>query len=549
MATTTVLLDDATTHLAASARTIEATLSAETVAAGSAITVTVTHTVGAAPSHLVPNIVSLILERDDGAGTGTDIRTIDLIAAGLTEGGSVMVTIDLTDTGAAGGAARCGVLELNLRVAKTDGGVGQNYDYESNGDTTSNSATGHAHTRTRGWCRGSTTATVTTSNVSFGGAEPDPYAYDDDIFHRITLGATPYFSRSLNHLVAAGSLNTSSASGTTVFQNQFVDVLDDRFAAAAATVPASASVTQADTRTGLSGGAPVWTVLTTVTDDSINVDPRLTVDIQLQSNNRTFGTPPTAFDAGQQRLSSDLGFLTARITNARDEGVNGLTGTMKMWDEGELTGSEGTPVNSASFTTSTQGGEVGWAAASGLLPLSWDEVLPGGNWVCLVDVTTADIDGATYIVDDDEVFSLLSIDPRIRVLTAGGPQTPAEGALFQPGMVLVVGLTAIDIDANELVTPDEAPNVIIARLNQATGQAQYLSSTNVWTNWSGAADEHALAETVGGSNVWVTTFSAAVTGDGTWGSRDIFLVGQAVIDGSPYHSMYQIPTIDVSRVR
>lgn len=70
------------------------------------------------------------------------------------------------------------------------------------------------------------------------------------------------------------------------------------------------------------------------------------------------------------------------------------------------------------------------------------------------------------------------------------------------------------------------------------GRPEYLhNSTFVWTQFNGSTDGttlfHELPETIpGSSRAYVRTFTAAETAG--WGTYDIFVVGKATLDGTPY---------------
>lgn len=83
--------------------------------------------------------------------------------------------------------------------------------------------------------------------------------------------------------------------------------------------------------------------------------------------------------------------------------------------------------------------------------------------------------------------------------------------------------------------------VLMARLQHTgpnIGRPEYLhNSTFAWTQLNGSTDGttlfHELPETIpGSSRAYVRTFTAAETAG--WGNYDIFVVGKAVLDGTPY---------------
>jgi hypothetical protein len=366
-------MDDVATH---GTNVLEWTATAEVqdTPAGQAVVVTIIRTVlGVPPSD--PNTLTLRYTTD----TGAVVRSVSL----NTTASSQTNTFHFTNDGTSTGTARCGTVEIKLQATRTDVGT---YDVETDGTPNTPPATFDTHLD-RGWIRGTTTYTVSLSNVSFGGAAPAPFAYDDSIFHRTVLGAAPFKSETIDHNVLT-EITGTSASATVTFDRQFANVVDNRFPATpsnrvgAATFPNS-SLT----------GSP-WTTAT-ATNATVSIDPRLFTTHLLQIDNSTYSTPPlSGADPDNTREVTKLGFLAFRITNARGEGANGVTVSEELRDQAQLLASGDYPARTG-VVTDTRGGQAGWAPTF----LTWDDTLPEGTWRHKTTLTTSD---ATGLDNDNE---------------------------------------------------------------------------------------------------------------------------------------------------
>ncbi len=393
-------LDDAATHATNVLEWI-ATAAIQDTPAGASVVVTITRaTAGAPPGN--PATLTLRYTTD----TGVVIRTVALDTAAASQSDTFFFTHD----GTSGGTPRLGTVEIKLQATRTDVVA---YDVETDG-TPNTPPTGFDSHLDRGWIRSSGTAQTSMSNVTFGGAVPTVVAYDDSIYHRIVLSAIPYKSETLNHLILPDSQTSTSTSATATFDRQFANVADNRFPAtqvverAAATAPNSALT-----------GQP-WMLLTEVTEASLTFDVRLrTVPHLLQINDSVYGTPPsTKNDPDSVRKTSELGFLSFRIINARAEGVNGLALSEELRDVAQLLQAGDYPARTGVSTT-TRGGEAGWASTF----MTWPDSLPEGVWVHKTTLTTPDTVGLDVNNVHNYTLEGLSVKPRFDALafaTSGG---------------------------------------------------------------------------------------------------------------------------------
>lgn len=305
------------------------------------------------------------------------------------------------------GTARAGMIEIFVQVQRVANIAWGPVD--SRGGGTPPAAT--THNWARGYLRAPVTlSTFSISNVSLGSSEPSPFGFPDSIFTRGTLDAIWYRAGAL--ALAARQSGSDKRTDTGVSQTGITR--DYTWDTTATTITGKGRVnnsfivgsTLTDIRFTLpntnfggdneyvwanSGHASGFVVsgqnLDTV--NKITVDPRITFSQIMQLNDSAFATPPASGDDGTQRLTNDLGFLAARAVNSRSEGINSLAWTEKLWDNGELVGSEASPVASRSTTSATKGGQTGWSDAF----LIWDETLPTGIWKQKEIITTTDATG------------------------------------------------------------------------------------------------------------------------------------------------------------
>lgn len=498
-----------------SRRHFVATADLQDQAAGGAVVVTVTNSAIGAIPPAAPDTFELRYITDDGA----TIRTVTL----NNTAGSQTDTFYFTDTGLVGGSPRCGTLELHLRVVKTTGGPTATYSTDTDG-TPNTPPTGFTTTiLDKGWIRGTTTLVEDISNVGLGSAPNTPGAYDDSLYVRLTAGATAYVARTLSVALSAGSLSGSTDSTVNIVRDlTFANVVDERFAAAVTTVTVAVTVPNA-TLTGLP-----WTVFTSTTDDSIDVDPRIRIIPLFQLDDDTYGTPPLSKNvADHKRLGSQQGFMCGRFINARGEGINGLTYNVALDPD-----KPGSPVTQTGKTTTTQGGQAGWGNGF----TAWSSSLPGGLWVKSVDITgPTDIDTDSYLslaAGENNDYFLVATDLNLKMVCGTAPLNAADGGSHvTPDMDLFVGATLWDTVNDVLVSLDAEPTVTIVRFNFTTFTLQYLDSD--LTTWVAVAGNTPYRHTMPENPFEPGTYVLSLNTNG-WTEDDFFIVVRGVYDGAPY---------------
>lgn len=134
----------------------------------------------------------------------------------------------------------------------------------------------------------------------------------------------------------------------------------------------------------------------------LNVDARITATHLLQADN-TFSTPPMSEnDPDDARYANDIAYVATRFTNARGEGLNGLTFSSNLFDapSGAIIGT--TEHLRTGLTTATQGGQTGW----GPLRL-FNDGSPTGSWRKTVDVTApSTIDADTHLLSATKDYTV-----------------------------------------------------------------------------------------------------------------------------------------------
>ena len=268
-----------------------------------------------------------------------------------------------------------------------------------------------------------------------------------------------------------------------------------------------------------------WTVATTLTETTRTIDPRLTFTHLLQLDDNTFGTPPSSKDtASKQRLTSQIGFLSARITNANGSGINSISWTTTLQDHAHLVSAL-----TATATSTTQGGQAGWGDTF----LNWTSALPGGQWDKSCTITSPS--GATGLESGNtDTYSLIASNPNLRLICGGGPASLGDDVKhWSPGMPFEVGLCVFNTATLTTVALDSGPTAFIGRLNYATGTVEYLDSDGVtWVAATGAsAYAHPLTASPYDANAYLTSFTGVQTAG--WGTADLFVVGRCTVGGVP----------------
>lgn len=490
-----------------------ATATVQDTAAGSSVTVTWAQALGGISGD-PPTGGELNFYVDNGA---TLVRQI-VLNASTVQGSSH--TFHFTDTGSSGGTARSGTIRLRARTFRQ--GTATNHD--ANSDSGGTAPVGMSvHTTDQGWIRGTTTATVKVSKDGGAGAATALLAYPDTITGRATLGAAPYASRTLT--ITLGPASAVSASSTTTTFDSALGTADSRFPAAATAYTPTITVPNATLT------SQPWTSLTTTTPTNATVDPRITESQHFQVDDNAFGTAKAA--SLRQMLSTESGFLWSIIRNARSEGVNGLSITKT------LTPTKPGSAVTGSTTTTTQDSQAGVSGR-----LDWTSSKPGGTWTPSGDVTSpAGISADTHFVQDTGTFTMLVADPRILVLSSAGPTSKDNharpGEAFQGGCAVYKAGTRTTVAVDSDGAGGHKAYAAFIRLQDTgthAGRGEYLESDG--TTWTAitatgqAIYHHQLTQTRASSGIYTKTFTAEQTAG--WGTYDIFIVGEAVIDGTPY---------------
>lgn len=552
------------TRSAGNTREFVATAATQDTAAGGSVVVTITHTpVGALAPPAPATAFEIYFVCDDGISvdgitpiSGQSLRVLD---NGYPSGATQTQTFHFTSNTLVTGAARCGTIEMVLRVVNSVGDPLQDYDVQSDGSPNTVPA-GWSTTLDRGWIRGTTTATSALSNVAAGGAKNSPASYPDSIFHRLTLGHSHFKS------VAGGTdvegvkldvgspvvLTSTPTSSTTIFDATHSTVVDERFAAASASHGTAATPSNS-ALTGLP-----WTVFATYTADSMTFDPRLTASHLFQIDDDVFGTPPTSKNVtAKEMLTSQTGFMATRIVNARSEGQNGITVSQLM--DPVL---PGTDVGPTSGVTATQGGEAGWSPF-----LTWGSSKPGGTWNKTSDVTApSTIDGNTYLLSGTDAYTMLAVNPNFRVIVNGGVATGGQtGDHWHPGETMQVAGALANFGTMDLLTPlntaGKEPKCVIARFRDngqvetlradtyGSGLTAHLVTAATWVTLPDDSDPTTLgnlislfnAESILGSGadgrVWLVQIASSVTA--TFDTHDLVVIARFYdSSGTPYSNSF-----------
>lgn len=429
--------------------------------------------------------------------------------------GAVSQTISyfFTSDGLSGSSARHGTVEMKLRVQNP------NYNVESDGSPNS-VPIGATGTGDRGWIRGTTTGVESLSNTGAGSAPNAPAAYDESLFARVTASSQAYAAYTLTTTLTHGSLSGATNSTASVNRDvTFANVVDERFAAAATTVGMSYTVANA----ALTGSPQ--TVYTSTTDSTLSVDPRLTCTHHFQTDNDVFTL--ALDDNTNQMLSTQQGYLWPIVKNARSEGINNLTVSQTLDPV-----AAGTTIGPISGLTSTQDGQAGVGVR-----LDWTASKPGGTWDKSVDVTApSDIDDAAYLLNSTDTYTLLAVDPRVRVVVyLGQSGSSASGRHLEPGDSLKATVTAFSTETRKRLTPDVGTvGLMLIRWNEDLTRFEFVEADGVtWTNWASTttAAVSATMTDAGDGVTFITTLSST----SGWGLKDIVAVNAVLkINGTPY---------------
>lgn len=503
-------------------------------AAGASVTVSITQTAVGDTPPAVPDSFTLQFFDDNGVA----IRSIALTPGAASQG----QTFAFTSNGAAGSPARAGTVELGMRVTKTTGGPTATYDWGTR-TTPKTAPTGYTGSDDQGFMRATTTVELSASNAGAGGATPSVFAYPDAVSQRATTGAAFYVSRTLTLTFGPRTGASQSTVGPTFDRAQ--GTVDPGFPAARQDAVQSVAVPNA-TLTGLPA-----TVFTATTVVPAPVDPRLTRSPLFQIDDNTYGTPPLSKNQPMhRRLTSQQGFLASRTTNARGEGVNGVT-----YDVALTPDRPGNAVMQTGVVTATRGGEAGWASSF----QSWSSSLPGGLWRKTYVVTSpSGYTAGTYVINAPGTstdYFLVAVDPDVSAdLIVGGTVRDRH---LHAGDALIVGLEL----QNSLVTdsvlkPDSDADgplvvVLLKRPNADASGSEYLAADMTWKptiNPDGSralVTRHRVPVVVGtGDQVFRRIFPAQVLAD----TSDVAITGRMVREGAAYQTKVVREVVDATNV-
>lgn len=507
---------------------------------------------GGVPTSAAPTAARVdVLE----ASSATIVQTFTVAAPGTNE------TFSFTAT------SKAGTYRLRVQIQRV--GAPGALDYLVNSDNTSTLlATGQTNDWGAGFLRaGTTIASLSFSDAALGGAAPSAnrFVYPKSQFFRTTFGHQVLAqTRTITLSQRQAGVERSTDNATTGTANP--GVLDvTRTGGVGAASGVNNAFLAADTGTvarlrfdnsslssqpwthltalpsgwsGVAGTLGTGTVQADAPSSTYSIDPRVTFSQLMQFDSVTFMTPPTSGDGGSTRLSSQFAQVAARARDAAGAGINGLAWTEKLWDAGQLTGSEASPTRTRATVSTTQGGEVGWSDAF----LGWSDQLPGGAWTQKQIITTANATGLDL--------------SNTRTLTLQGSPSPTlqlrvyataalTGGHFRPGTNVIVSANLVNFVLGSTVAPDAGSVFcILTRMvpGPTAGQykRQYLVSDtdntgSAWVDFptpSSPAVAYLLSPSADDAALFTRTFSATAG----WGSPGLGLRANArcTLAGSAY---------------
>lgn len=395
-------------------REYTATAAVQDTPAGASVVVTVALTAGGTLQPGPPtNPIELNFYIDNGA---TLIKTVTFAVGSLPQN----ETFFFTTNGLTGGAARFGTVRMRVRVERATGAPTDQYHVDSDG-TNNTPPTGGSTQLDQGWIRATQTATVTASNISAGGAKTEPAQRNEVVHHRAVMQAVGYSSYATVHTFTgtSKSITVTSTSATRDATFTGTGLANGRvnygFPAADATYTATVSLTTNSALTGLPIG-----VFSSVTTDTLQVDPRFTSVHLFQVGDNSIGTPPLSKNnTDKERGNSAIGYLGTGVHHARGgvsgDVMSGGLGSIELMIT--LTAPNGTVI-SRTVTTGTEGGELGWTPGF----MEWTNTLPGGDWTKQVVITApSDAGSADYLLNStDTLFLIGSRDPNVALVVDAG---------------------------------------------------------------------------------------------------------------------------------
>lgn len=456
-----------------------------------------------------PNTIYLDLYHAD-TNTLVGSRTLTAPADGSTHDIPVNSNGSFDGTG----TEYAGDFRLRIRAVRTDLTA-----YDVNSDTTNQ----------KGFVR----VNPTTINVQmWHSGATDPASYADNIEVNVDLSNGPGLDLSHRHFdvraidaVSATQYAVQRTEGTDP-QNTLMKV-DNRFPAAQVSVNIDVEIVAVPSAIAPdSEPTATWIIIPAATADRVDgsrvrkgpipVDATIYVDTHLQVNDNVYDAAKSV----ESRLTSDLGFVTGRISNARGVLLGGITYRSVLHDEKNLV----PPAVDRTVTTEAATGRPSTMA-------SWDSQLPGGLWLHDVTITSpADAVGLEHMTS--EWRTLVAGNPALALVTGAGPSGQGNDVRHvEPGMTVLVGLTILNVFTKRQVPIDTGTaKAVIARFNLALGRAEYLASDGTWMPTSTTTDLYfwTLDASPGDPNTYIRTFDS--TG---WGVADLFVIGVASVAGVP----------------
>jgi hypothetical protein len=490
----------------------------DAAADGSVALVLTQSTDGLTPPSTADSVTVELLHAD--SATVLDAATI---APG--EATSTALTLSATSDGAATGTPLIGDCRLRLRVVRTSLGT---YDADSDSQNL------------KGFLRLNPASLAVTAGHT--GAS-DPASFGDELTATVDLSHSPGVDLPHRHFdVTARNAATdvAYASGrTTGLDPQSVALeVDNRFPASEVGVNIDVEVVAVPSAIAPdSEPLATWIVIPVGTVDRVDgkkvrkgqvpTDAGISIGHHLQVNDDV----RDAAKAVTSRMVSELGFLAARLANARGEPVAGITYRATLTDERALLA----PAIDRTVTT----GVDGWPST--LVP--WDSQLPGGSWEHTVAIT-APANATGLEANPTAPRTLLAANPNLVLVCGAGPaQDPLDARHLTPGMPVLAGLVVFDVASRRTVALDEAgivPSLALGRFNVSLGRAEHLDADGTWQPTSDV-DVHywTCTKSAGDANVWIVAF----TETSSWGHADLFTIGRAAVGGVTVSSFGKEPVV------
>jgi len=463
-----------------------------------------------------------------------------------------------TTTGLSGGTARSGQYRFRAEMVST-GGLNP-YSVDSDGGGTPPTGTMHH------WAQGYAVATTTVTDIT---GPSGTKGYNSTGTVSFTLQHRPwhldqarptYVSRQAAAAADGGTAGQTLVS-TTDYSSGGVHTsanftFNNRYRATSAGVGVDITFATDSTRNNdpmlvvsaaPSGYTATSTGVTNTAYTTMTADPRITFTNLHQINDSAYGTPPTSKEQGTIRLSTDLSFLSARVTDVEGNGINGISWSAKLWDEDGLISSEASPAASRSTTSETKGGQAGWASTF----LVWNHDKPTGNWIKKATIT-APSTAIGLESNNQTTYALAALNPSIVVMAGGGP-TDKSRHFVAGETAFQVGLSALNVQTGHRESIDTDAGgamayVALFRLQDSginAGLGEFLNESLIWTPLpTGAVVDitfHRLAESRPGSKVYIKTWTPSQTAG--WGDYDIFVVAKAQVGSTPYGNYMQVEAV------